>query len=419
MSIAPNVSLRDQALQRIDALNLAQYARTRNALAGHVSQISPFITHGILDVPEVISRLADRERQASRLLSVQDKFVFELGWREYFHHAWRVLGDDIWTPQRAAPAAASGNNEVYSATMPDDVLNAATGIAVIDDQIRTLYETGYLHNHARMWIASYLVHLRKVDWRVGARWMYGYLLDGDMASNTLSWQWVAGTWTGKPYLFNAENVEKYAPGFDHSGSIIDQSYEALEVIARNPSSSNAVQGARSKRTAQTARTPPPLFDASVIDALANEMSIETVTTLPAGFHGELRHPWSLKPGAPSSMNDSQLPICIIVPAFHAAHPWSEARWRFVMRAINDCGAMILSCESASHLQRDLHTVAPNMLSITETYNPHYNRFISALSAIGASTRSAPRAFIDPPGLQRSFTRFWQQASQQDIQYLQG
>ena len=95
--------------------------------------------------------------------------------------------------------------------MPQDVLTGCTGITVIDEAVRTLYRTGYLHNHARMWLASYLVHLRKTDWKAGAMWMYRHLLDGDLASNALSWQWVAGTLTGKPYLFNAENVERYAP----------------------------------------------------------------------------------------------------------------------------------------------------------------------------------------------------------------
>jgi len=82
---------------------------------------------------------------------------------------------------------------------------------VIDRAVHQLYTTGYLHNHARMWLASYIVHLRKVHWRVGADWMVGYLLDGDLASNHLSWQWVAATFSNKPYLFNAENVARYVP----------------------------------------------------------------------------------------------------------------------------------------------------------------------------------------------------------------
>ena len=71
---------------------------------------------------------------------------------------------------------------------------------------------GYLHNHARMWLAGYVVHWRKVKWQAGARWFLQHLLDGDPASNNLSWQWVASTYSHKPYFYNRENVEKYSDG---------------------------------------------------------------------------------------------------------------------------------------------------------------------------------------------------------------
>jgi deoxyribodipyrimidine photo-lyase len=79
-----------------------------------------------------------------------------------------------------------------------------------------------------MWLASYVVHVRKVHWRCGADWLYGHLLDGDLASNHLSWQWVAGTGSSKPYLFNADNVARYASAPWHSPhTVLDTSYEAL------------------------------------------------------------------------------------------------------------------------------------------------------------------------------------------------
>ena len=86
-----------------------------------------------------------------------------------------------------------------------------------------------------MWLASYVVHLRKVHWRAGADWLVAHLLDGDLASNHLSWQWEAGTGSNKPYLFNADNVARYAPAQWHSaGSVIDASYETLDAMARSP-----------------------------------------------------------------------------------------------------------------------------------------------------------------------------------------
>ena len=73
-----------------------------------------------------------------------------------------------------------------------------------------LLSSGYLHNHARMYLASYVVHWRRVSWQAGARWFLHHLLDGDPASNNLSWQWVASTFANKPYIFNLDNLRKYA-----------------------------------------------------------------------------------------------------------------------------------------------------------------------------------------------------------------
>lgn len=82
----------------------------------------------------------------------------------------------------------------------------------MDAFARELKETGYLHNHARMWLAAYVVHWRRVRWQAGARWFLSHLADGDAASNNLSWQWVASAFSSKPYLFNRENLETYTHG---------------------------------------------------------------------------------------------------------------------------------------------------------------------------------------------------------------
>jgi deoxyribodipyrimidine photo-lyase len=105
--------------------------------------------------------------------------------------------------------------------------------------VQTLHNTGYLHNHARMWLASYMVHWRGVDWRAGASWMQRLLLDGDQASNNLSWQWVASTFGSKPYFFNKENLSKYSANqFCQSCQAtcpFDASYEALSDRLFEPS----------------------------------------------------------------------------------------------------------------------------------------------------------------------------------------
>ena len=209
---------------RLAAVKPDQYARTRNALEGAVTGLSPYLTHGLLSLAEVYRFLNARSP-----LDAQHKLVFELGWRAYYRHVWAYWGDGIH--QSLRPGLLP--DEVYSQTMPNDITEARTGIPAIDMAVRSLYETGYIHNHARMWLASCVVHLRKVHWHVGAQWMLGHLLDGDLASNHLSWQWVAGTGSSKPYLFNAENVAKYTPTDWHSpGTVIDTSYETLDKPAR-------------------------------------------------------------------------------------------------------------------------------------------------------------------------------------------
>jgi deoxyribodipyrimidine photo-lyase len=132
-----------------------------------------------------------------------EKLLFEFGWREYWRHVWYAHGMQI-LQDMATPKVLLEFN-----LLPEDVLTNSTGLPCMDTFIEELAETGYLHNHARMWLASYLVHWRKTDWKLAADWMHNQLLDGDYASNHLSWQWIASTFSHKPYFFNQENLAKY------------------------------------------------------------------------------------------------------------------------------------------------------------------------------------------------------------------
>ncbi len=374
---------RAAALARIDALDLARYERTRNALDGHVSQLSPYLTHGVVTVAEVIGRIGARAK-----LGWDDKFAFELGWREYFQHVWRMLGDAIWQSPRHAPAAQ------YLDAMPPDVLNATTGVAIIDASIHALYQTGYVHNHARMWLASYVVHVRKVDWRCGATWMYPHLLDGDLAANTLSWQWVAGTWTGKPYIFNAENVAKYAPGLDHRGTAIDVSYAEMDCIAR---STEPLIEAAAQRDRVTPYEPPVTVAPAGIADLVQQMGFRILQKLPEDFDGELMHPWALGARDPTRHG-----IGLLLSDFHAQFPWNVARWQFVLRAMRE------SCDSI-YLASAGDGAAISKVSIRATYNPVYQKFIECVRLRGGEVSALPAAFVDPSTLQRSFSSFWHRA----------
>ena len=182
----------------LDNINASAYEATRNYLDGAVTHLSPYIRHGVLSLAEV----RDKAQADSRI----NKLVQELGWRDFFQRVHRKVGRAIW--QDLEPYKTGFSADDYADALPKDIENGTTGLDCIDAFSRKLRETGYLHNHARMWLAGYVVHWRKVKWQTGARWFLQHLLDGDPASNNLSWQWVASTYSHKPYFFNRENIEK-------------------------------------------------------------------------------------------------------------------------------------------------------------------------------------------------------------------
>lgn len=371
------------ALARLDAADPLAYARTRNALDGAVLRVSPYVTHGFVDVPAAIARIAAR-----RPLRDGDRLVVEFAWREFFHHAWRHLGDAILADIR--PPVWPG---VYAQTVPDDVRRAATGVPAIDLAVRALYRDGWLHNHARMWVASYLVHLRKCHWRAGADWMFGHLLDGDLASNHLSWQWVAGTFSSKPYLFDAGNVERWAPSeWASCGTVVDCSYETLERIARGEGD----QGLEDRRPAEVDEPPlcgePPSSDA-VVMAEAGWWPADTARLRADGARRlRLVHPWDLG-GADDA---GALPVAWLHPDFHARFPWSARRWRFVLDGLRARSAWLHVGDGSALIAAGFE------LETRATLNPGY----CEASARFAARYPVPRHFADPDTFCPSFSKFW-------------
>ena len=203
---SPHVGGRDAAMSRLQAIQPRRYGRTRNHLDGAVTRLSPYIRHGILTLSEVRDHAIAHHGDPERF----EKFIQELAWRDYWQRIYRAHPDRIWSS--IEPYKTGWSEDDYLLDLPDDIAHAQTDTACINDFIRTLQQTGYLHNHARMYLAAYVVHWRRVRWQAGARWMLNLLLDGDPASNNLSWQWVASTFSRKPYIFNLTNVRKYCGG---------------------------------------------------------------------------------------------------------------------------------------------------------------------------------------------------------------
>jgi deoxyribodipyrimidine photo-lyase len=377
---------REAALARVQAVRPNDYARSRNAIGGAVSGLSPYITHGLVSLPEVLAGVT-----AKHQLDAQHKFVYELGWREYFRHVWHSRGSEILSSLRDGllPDAS------YAPQLPADIRQAATGVPVIDQAVRILYATGYLHNHARMWLASYVVHVRKVHWRVAADWLYGHLLDGDLASNHLSWQWVAGTGSSKSYLFNADNVARYAPADWHSpGSVIDQSYEALDLIARQPQRRSRSDDQAFNSSAALVEPPlmaelPPGWGSTSPDAAAV-----------VGRDVWLVHPWNLA-DLPASLSADTLVVGIFLTDFHRAWPWSERRWQFVASRMAELATLRWQGEAVT-----IGAALQGARQVRSTDEPHLKPWLARL----ATCEATPTLF---PAVERrcdSFSQWWTRAS---------
>lgn len=205
-----------EILKRLDAIEPVKYARTRNFINGDVTCLSPYISRGVLTLPQVRDALLAKGYKPYQM----EKFLQELGWREYFQRVWQHLGYGLFNDIKQK------QQNVLHQKMPAAVNDAATGIDAIDQQIKKLYETGYLHNHVRMYVAGITCNLGAAHWLHPSRWMYYHLLDGDIASNTCSWQWVAGSFSSKKYIANQENINKYLFS-TQTNTFLDKSYDEI------------------------------------------------------------------------------------------------------------------------------------------------------------------------------------------------
>ena len=196
-----------EAAVRLAAIAPERYGRTRNHLDGAVTRLSPYLRHGVLSLAEVWRRartLVDDPRKGAT------KFASELAWRDYWQRLYEQWGQGVWQDREEYKTGLLAAD--YAPDLPADIEQGRIGLACMDSFSQELHQIGYLHNHSRMWLAAYVVHWRRVRWQAGARWFLTHLLDGDPASNNLSWQWVASTFSQKPYFFNRENLEKYTAG---------------------------------------------------------------------------------------------------------------------------------------------------------------------------------------------------------------
>lgn len=211
--MTPFVPTRQAGLDRLAAfvpLAGRHYTDGRNSdpgaeAQGAVSRLSPYVRYRLITEQEMVAQVLRAHRFADA-----EKFVQEVLWRTYWK-GWLEMRPGVWAHyveeldrQRQS---FRGGRALAAAE------NGTTGIDGFDDWARELVETGYLHNHARMWFASIWIFTLRLPWALGADFFLRHLLDGDAASNTLSWRWVAGLQTvGKTYLATSDNIERYTEG---------------------------------------------------------------------------------------------------------------------------------------------------------------------------------------------------------------
>lgn len=207
----------DSILERIQAIDPAKYASTRNFEHGAVTRLSPYISRGVISTKQVYEAL----KKTGLPFYTIEKLVQELAWRDYWQQVWiakeSALNTDLKNQQQPV-----SNNEI-----PTSIIQGQTGIEAVDKGIQELYETGYMHNHMRMYVAAIACNMAQSYWLQPAKWMYAHLLDGDWASNALSWQWVAGANANKKYVANQENINKYFNSRQRK-TFLDRPYETFE-----------------------------------------------------------------------------------------------------------------------------------------------------------------------------------------------
>ncbi|WP_290891293.1 FAD-binding domain-containing protein [Arenimonas sp.] len=308
-----------------------RYANGRNIDHGPgahkaVSRLSPYIRRRLVTEQEVVAAAL-----AAHGLEAAEKFVEEVFWRGYFK-GWLEQRPQVWvsyTQGLQADLSAAQDDRKLGRRV-ERAMQGQTGLPYFDAWAAELVETGYLHNHARMWFASIWIFTLGLPWRLGADFFYRHLLDGDAASNTLGWRWVAGLHTrGKPYPARADNIKtcthgRFAP---RSGELaeVTQGLEATEPAGLPP-----VLALRDFNRPNPGVATALLItdeDCRLEDFALPSLAIRAAATL-ATSH--LRSPWEVSEAVirfeAGALADAAARTGLPAVALRAGHPAELARW---------------------------------------------------------------------------------------------
>jgi deoxyribodipyrimidine photo-lyase len=296
-----------------------------------------------------------------------EKLVQELAWRDYWQQVWLSKGDDIFTDLKNQQEPVN-NHEI-----PTSIVKAATGIEAIDNGINEFYQTGYMHNHMRLYVASLCCNLAQSHWLNPAKWLYYHLLDGDLASNHLSWQWVAGANANKKYYANQENINKFFNS-NQKNTILDLSYP--ELIEAGP-------------LPELSKTEPFELTTRLRDIALPDLDREK-TTLIYNYYN-LDPFWQAQEEAQR--------VLLLEPSFFKNFPVSEKAIKFILDlSLNIDGIKLFVGEFSALLEH----VNPAMITYKEhPTNKHYQGKMEARDWLTSVTGYFP-----------SFFKFWHKAKKE-------
>ena len=362
-TLARMVKTIEEINAQIDAIDPREYAKTRNHLSGAVTKLSPYITRGVITLPAVRDRLLERHNKKDC-----EKLIQELAWREYFQEVWWEQGDVIFSDLRFTREDWQHNELVTS------LVDANTGVEVIDVGIQELYDTGYMHNHLRMWVASVACNLARAHWYEMGRWMYYHLRDGDPASNFLSWQWVAATSKSAPYTVNQKLI--------NGCSDVNQVRSILTY----------------DRDLMLDQPVPEVLEAHQPFALTTAYPDTTVTDSVAGQSVVLYTPWTLDPSY-KSVDASVRRILVVDPAWFDQLSVSESVMNFI---IEQGKAVMPSLEI-------FVGAASDIAGMTEAASVHARAHQTNRNWVTiADLDPTPKLFPAVEGYYKSFFAYWKQ-----------
>ncbi len=301
----------EEILDQVELIDPVAYGKTRNFIDGAVTRLSPYISRGVISTKYVLHRTLERGFHPAKI----EKFIQELAWRDYWQQNWIAKGNDINRDLRRIQSPVSNHG------MPTSVLDADTGVEGIDNGIQELYETGYMHNHVRMYTSAVVCNMAYSHWLVPAKWMYFHLLDGDWASNALSWQWTAGANANKKYVANQENVNKYCRtnqwktflNVDY-GVFQFPSYECKPNKALSPSENDF-------------KTPQELLQTSLPE-LSTDLPESTISSLDTSKPTYIYNWYNLDPQW--AMEEDANRVLLLEPSVFDSYPISDKSVQFML-----------------------------------------------------------------------------------------